>query len=199
MAVRTKEELKEQMLKGELRFPLDRENVIDLIDSIFDSAGARKSGFFDYNDTSTTTTPVTLLPDTWTDVPNDGAGPFSNTAYAPEGVTSVMDNSTGYLEFSQLSLGDQVIIRNDFKVTPSTNNALLEVRYVLGQGAGEYELLFWSERLDSGSGSPYQRVISFPIYMGDENTRGGEGKLQVKLSSNGTLVNAGSYINIQVR
>ena len=70
---------------------------------------------------------------------------------------------------------------------------------MLGQGAGEYPLLFWSERLDNGSGIPYQRVPVFTIYMGDANTQGGVGKLQMRLSSNGTLNNAGSYINIQLR
>lgn len=154
------------------------------------------NGFIDYNDT---TGAISLTSDTWTDVPNNGLGSFTNKTYRPNGVEDVMDTSTGYLDFSQLSLGSQILVRNDFTVVPNTNNSLLEVRYVLGQGAGEYALKFWSERLDSGSGIDYQRVISFPIYMGDTNTQGGVGKLQVKLSSNGTLTNAGSYIKIDLR
>lgn len=156
----------------------------------------RKTGFIDYNDT---TGNVSLTANTWTDVPNNGEGAFSNFLYKPEGVTNLLDTSTGYLDFSELSLGSEIIVRNDFTVTPVTNNALLEVRYVLGQGAGEYNLRFWFERLDNGSGIPYQKVVSFPIYMGDENTQGGVGKLQVKLSTDGTLNNAGSYISAIVR
>jgi len=156
----------------------------------------KKQGFIDYNDT---TGSVSLTADTWTDVPNNGAGAFTNKTYKPLDISEVMDNTTGYLDFSELTLGSQLIIRNDFKVNPNTNNALLEVRYLLGQGAGEYPLLFWSERLDNGSGVDYQRVPVFTIYMGDTNTQGGVGKLQVKLSTNGTLTNAGSYINIQLR
>ena len=153
-------------------------------------------GFIDYNDSSSS---VSLLTDTWTDVPNDGAGPFSNSTYKPNPVTDVMDTSTGYLDFSDLTLGSEIYVRNDFSVNPTTNNALLEVSYVLGQGASEYRLLFWSERLDNGSGIDYQRVITFPIYMGDTNTQGGVGKLQVKLSTPGTLNNNGSYISIKLR
>ena len=153
-------------------------------------------GLIDYNDS---TGAVSLTADTWTDVPNDGLGAFTNKTYKPTLVSEVMDNSTGYLDFSDLTLGSQLVIRNDFSITPSTNNALLEVRYLLGQGAGEYPLLFWSERLDNGSGISYQRVPVFSIYMGDNNTKGGVGKLQVKLSTTGTLTNAGSYINIQLR
>ena len=155
-----------------------------------------KTGFIDYNDT---TGDLTLTPDTWTDVPNNGAGAFTNKTYKPTLINEVLDGSTGYLDFSELTLGSQLLIRNDFTVTPNTNNSLLEVRYLLGQGAGEYALKFWSERLDSGSGIGYQRVISFPIYMGDTNTQGGVGKLQVKLSTNGSIDNAGSYVKIDLR
>jgi hypothetical protein len=155
-----------------------------------------KTGFIDYNDT---TGDVTLSPDTWTDIPNNGLGAFTNKTYKPTLISEVLDSSTGYLDFSELSLGSQLLIRSDFTVTPNTNNSLLEVRYLLGQGAGEYALNFWSERLDSGSGIGYQRVISFPIYMGDTNTQGGVGKLQVKLSTNGSINNAGSYIKIDLR
>lgn len=154
------------------------------------------SGFIDYNDT---TGNVALTADTWTDVPNNGQGAFTNTLYKPEGITNLLDANTGYLDFSELSLGSELIVRNDFTVTPQTNNALLEVRYLLGQGAAQYALQFWSERLDNGSGVGYQRVLSFPIYMGDLNTQSGVGKLQVKLSTAGTLNNSGSYISVKIR
>jgi hypothetical protein len=154
------------------------------------------TGFIDYNDT---TGPVDLTADTWTDVPNNGAGAFSNNTYKPTSINEVLDTSTGYLDFSELTLGSQLIIRHDFEINPNTNNALFQVRYLLGQGANEYPLLFWSERLDNGSGIEYQRVPLFTIYMGDNNTQGGVGKLQVKLSTEGTITNAGVYINIQKR
>lgn len=156
----------------------------------------QKNGFIDYNNSGGI---IPLTANTWTDVPNDGAGAFTNKSYKPDGITELMDNSNGYLDFSELSLGSELLIRNDFTVNPNTNNSLLEVRYILGQGAGEYALKFWSERLDSGSGIDYQRVVSFPIYMGDSNTQGGVGKLQLKLSTNGMLKNAGSYVSVSLR
>lgn len=151
-------------------------------------------GFVDYNDN---TGSLALVSDTWTDVPNNKQGAFTNTAYAPNGVTNLMDGNTGYLDFSELTLGSDVLIRIDFSVTPNTNNSLLETRYVLGQGAGEYSLPVRSRRLDSGSGIPYSSEKgSFYIYMGDNNTLGGVGKLQVRLSTTGTLTNAGVAIKI---
>ena len=155
-----------------------------------------KNGFLDYNDT---TGAISLTADQWVDVRNNGEGQFTNKQFKPDGVNELIDVQTGYLDFSELTLGSELAIRNDFSVTPNTNNALLQVRYLLGQGANEYPLVFWSERLDNGSGIEYQRVPVFRIYMGDENTKGGVGKLQVKLSTNGTIQNAGSYVSIQLR
>ncbi len=154
------------------------------------------TGFVDYNNSGSA---ITLTPDTWTDVPNDGAGSFTNTGYLPSGVSGVLDTSNGYLDFDDLPLGSELILRNDITVTPNTNNALLEFRYVLGTGANQYELNFFSERLDNGSGVAYQKVTTFPIYMGDTNTKGNPGKLQVRLSSAGTFQNAGVYASMRVR
>ncbi len=160
-------------------------------------ASSDSFGFIDYNDSATPTTPIVLASDTWTDVTNDGLGSFTNKTYAPTGVPEALDTSTGYLDFQHLSLGSEIFLRNDFTVNPSTNNSLVEFRYLLGSGAGEYALKFYSERLDNGSGVDYQRVTTFPIYLGDSNTADNPGKLQVKLSTNGTVVNSGVYISIR--
>ena len=84
------------------------------------------NGFIDYNDT---TGAVSLTANTWTTIPNNGLGSFSNNTYKPEGVTELMDVSTGAIDTSELHLGDAILIRNDFKINPNTNNALLEFRY----------------------------------------------------------------------
>ena len=154
-------------------------------------------GFFDYNDTSTSTSSISLLADVWANVPNDGLGAFTNLDYIPTGMTKLMDTSNGSLDFTELTLGSDVLIRIDFNVTPQTNNALLESRYVLGTGAGLYSLPIVSRRLDSGAGIPYSSEKgSFYIYMGDTNTLNNPATLQVKLSTDGTLVNNGLAIKV---
>ena len=155
-------------------------------------------GFMDYNDTSTTNTPINLSADTWTTIPNDGLGAFTNKAYKPDGnVVELIDTATGSIDPTGLTLGDTILIRNDFTVVPNTNNASLQFRYQLGSGAGSYTLEKRLGRLDEGSGSPYRFSLSPDlIYMGDTNTRDNPISLQVKLSTNGTLVNAGSVIQL---
>ena len=156
-----------------------------------------KSGIADYNDTSTTATPINLVANTWTTITNDGAGAFTNLNYLPDGTTSLMDTSTGAFDFSQLELGDNVLVRNDYEVTPNINNALLELRYQLGVNSGVYTLPTVISRLDDGSGKPYRFSLKPDmIYMGDTNTQNNPIAVQLKLSSNGSVVNFGSAIGV---
>ncbi len=128
----------------------------------------KKIGYVDYNDAATASTPIVLVADTWTDVPNDKLGSFTDEDFLPPTVTNLMDGSTGYLDFSDLSMGSDILIRIDFLVSPDMNNSLMETRYVLGQGVNEYTLGVSSKRLDIGSGIFYSSDKgSFYIYMGD--------------------------------
>ena len=108
-----------------------------------------------------------------------------------------MDVSTGAIDTSELHLGDAILIRNDFKINPNTNNALLEFRYQLGAGGNIYTLETNLGRLDDGSGKDYRFSLKPDlIYMGDTNTKDNPIVIQVKLSTNGTLTNAGSVIQL---
>jgi hypothetical protein len=159
-----------------------------------------KVGFADYNDATTVVTPINVLSDTWTTVTNDGAGAFTNLSYLPYGTTRLLDTLNGEFLFDELPLGSFVNIRNDFTVTPSTNNAILSIRYVLGTGAGEYTLETLLGRLDSGSGIPYRFSLkSDLIYMGDTNTRDNPVKFQIRVSTPSTLVNSGTAIGVSIR
>jgi hypothetical protein len=157
----------------------------------------RKNGFADYNDTSTTTTPLVLSAGVWTTIPNDGLGAFTNLTNIPFGITQLMDVTTGYIDPTQLYIGDTILIRNDYTITPSVNNSLLKIRYELGTGAGLYQLETTVGRLDSGSGIGYRLALKPDlIYMGDSNTKDNYIKIQVNLENNGTLINAGSAIQV---
>ena len=155
---------------------------------------ASGNGFIDYNDT---TGAVSIVADTWTTIPNNGLGAFTNKTHKPDGVTEFMDVSTGAIDTTELELGDTILIRNDYEINPNTNNALLEFRYSLGGGGNEYSLSTTKGRLDDGSGKYYRFNLGTDlIYMGDTNTKDNPILIQVRLSTNGTLLNAGSVIQL---
>lgn len=165
-------------------------------DSVIGStiAPGETAGWMDYNDT---TGNVNMPANTWTNVPNNGLGAFTNKSYPPAGTTELMDTSTGKINPTELSLGDIILIRNDFTVLPQTNNTSLDFRYTLGNGAEAYTLEQQLGRLDRGAGVNYRfslRVDS--IYMGDNNTKNNHIGLQVKCSGAATLNNAGSVIEV---
>lgn len=161
------------------------------------TGGKVYNGFADYNDTATTATPIALSNGVWTTITNDGLGTATNLNYLPSGVTSLMDTTTGKLDFSELSLGDTVLIRNDYTIDQDQNNSLLEFRYTLGTGAGAYTLEKKVARLDSGTSQLYRFSLKADlIYMGDENTRDNPVTMQVRLDASGTLVNSGSAISV---
>ena len=153
-----------------------------------------RQGFMDYNDTSGD---VPLVSGVWTAIPNNGLGSFTNKSFAPEGVTELMDVSTGEIDTTELELGDSILIRNDFSVNPNTNNALIQFRFALGGNGEEYTLDTTLGRLDDGSGKFYRfSLVPELIYMGDDNTRLNPISLQIKLSTGGVLNNAGSVIQV---
>ena len=184
---------------GEIIFNTDSQtneewNGTEWVSSSGGDSGLNKQGFIDYNDT---TGAISLTSDTWTIIPNNGAGAFSNSTYSPEGVSEFMNVSNGTIDVSDLQLGDSIFIRNDFKINPNTNNALVEFRYRLGGGGNEYTLETTLGRLDNGSGVDYRFSLKPDlIYMGDTNTRDNPITLEVKLSTNGTITNAGSVIQL---
>ena len=154
------------------------------------------TGVVDYNDTSTSAG-VALPANTWTDMPNDGAGANTRLNFLPNGITSLLDTSTGYLDLTEPKNGDSIIIRNNFKVIPNNNKADLSFRYLLGGGGAVYPLETFVARLDSGAGKPYTYTLSTHlVYMGDDNTRLNPVKLQLNLSKNGTFINSGIAIQI---
>ncbi len=155
-------------------------------------------GYVDFNDASTTNTPVTLTPNTWTTLPNDGLGSFSQNQL-PNGDDISLDPSGGVI-LSNMPLHSELKIRMDYTVYPNVNNAFLEFGYLLGSGSSNYRLSRTIGNLPNGAGTPYQQGVTFDfIYVGDTNTQSGFVTPQVKLSTGGSVVNAGMAISIYKR
>ena len=155
--------------------------------------GLTKSGIADYNNGVGF---AFLSPNTWVTLLNDGSGPFTNTDYIVDGATSLLNTVSGRLDFSQLTLGDIVIIRPDFTILPFSNNQRLRFRYLIGQNGQQYSLEKRLSKMNDGAGSEYKNYFSDMIYIGDDNTRLGGAFVQVKTSGNGLVQNLGVAISV---
>ncbi len=159
---------------------------------------AKISGFIDYNDTTTSATPLSMTDGAWVQLTNDGLGAFTNKSYPPDGVTELMSTPGGALDFSELSLGDDILIRNDYYVVPDVDQSTLDIKYDLGFGANAYTLERTVAQLALGSGIAYRQtgIVDY-IYMGDENTLLNSVTISIRVTgANATCVNYGSVIKV---
>lgn len=159
------------------------------------------TGFQDFN--AVNSYPVTVLADTWTTVTNDGAGGFSQDTYGPydpldggQKFGDLVDTTTGALDFTSLALGQKILIRSDFRFTPTVNNTYVQFRYQLGTGADIYYLTTQVGLLSAGAGIEYPVQSTNYIYMGDTNTRNNPIVLQVNCTNDTTFTNLGSVIEV---
>ena len=147
-------------------------------------AGTKQGGFADYNPAGSS---QTLLKGQWHTLANDGLGAFTNEGYLPEGVTTMLAASGG-INPRELDLGDWLVIRPDYEVTPNINGGQLQFRFSLGTGADAYVLETRIGRLDSGSGIGYKESgVAYFIYMGDTNTRDNDIDFQLNLEGGGSV------------
>jgi len=122
------------------------------------------TGFINYEDTSTTSVPIILVANTWTDLPNNGSGGQTLKTFAPFGVSELMDVNNGYLDATELTDGSEIEVRTEFSVSPDINNALLQFRILAGTGAGTFDLENSLGRLDDGSGKYYAQTVIEKVF-----------------------------------
>lgn len=156
---------------------------------------------FGFVDCSNSGGAQSLTINTWTTLLNDCAGVYTNTDYLPIGVTQLVDPVTGKLDFSELSIGDQVIIRHTLDITPNSNGQTFQLRHLVGQSGQEYDLpVNIPAKMEQGGGIPTGRfTISDVIYIGNENTRLGGALPQLKVNGNASVQYHGVYIGVTKR
>ena len=163
---------------------------------------AYTQGFEDYNDVTTTGTPIALtLAGTAYNLTNDGAGAFTNTTYRLPGRTAIWNVSTNAFDFSGSGavLGDTVDIRFDLDVINSGANGAFDLKMDLAIGsAGPYSLEV-DENLYK-SAATHKEVVLFSIYMGDTNTLNFPAKPTLTSDSTGDSVTVnGWYVRVLPR
>ena len=160
----------------------------------------QSNGWADLNDAGTSIAPLAAAADTWVALTNDGLGPFTNTGYLPDGVTSLFDTATGKIDPRELNIGDVLTIRTDFEVINQVNGSQLSLRYTAGAGAGAYTLETQLGTLSRGAGRGYRFAASVDkIYLGDANTRDNLIGIEVKMSDQARITNNGVVITVHRR
>lgn len=153
-------------------------------------------GYFHYSDLATQTTPLAFVASPPLQLINDTLGAFTNEDQAPYGISSVWNTSTNALDFSQLSVGDGVLIRTDLSISTTSVNQNLRLYIKFGIGTpSEYDLLIdsWNEK-SVVTFDEFIKDVSFSI--DNEDWRDAPAKIYLLSDDDGSVKVNGWYIPI---
>ena len=155
-------------------------------------------GFYDYNDTATHTTPISVTSGAgWVKLTNDTLGAQTKLDYGIDKAPNIwVGDSTNQFDFSNLSLGDIVDLRVDLTLTTTTPNTSVAVAINLGVGdASNYYLPILSDRAFK-SAATYQIAELNSIYMGNTLTLKNPAELKIKADNNIQVVVNGWFVKV---
>lgn len=184
-------------------WPINKGGELSYVEGVIETAAAASGqawGWVDYNDLATQSVPIPLtLADTWYDLTNDGAGPFTNLLYKPAGHGEIWDTATDRFDWSSLKLGDTVDVRLDYTVITSGPSRDIDVHADMAIGSGsDYSLQF--DHHSFKNAGTYQNVRFMSLYMGDNNTLNNPAKFSIRSDGVGDTVKVnGWYVRTLIR
>lgn len=138
-----------------------------------------KMGWWDYNDTATTTTPIALTSaNVEYQLTNNGLGGNTNVAYALPSIPNIWNTATNYFQFSGLQLGDTLDVRIDIEVTTGSTNNNVDVIMEFGIGSTPYKLTIDRRFLKNNGVNSI--VANAHIYIGNNLTLNNPARILVK-------------------
>jgi len=173
-----------------------RNSAIDNIDSSAHSRIITEGGVMDYSDAATTTTPIVTPATVPTKLTNDGAGVYTNKTYKPDTVTDLWDAATNQLDFSELNLGDIVIIRFDVIPVTGSANTDLDISLKMAVGSATPYDLFVNHSSYKSAGTQNNMVRTMMLYIGDTNTKDYPAEIYATTDANATIIVNGWAIAI---
>lgn len=163
---------------------------------ILPPASTKRDGFADYNNSSSS---FPIPPDFEIELVNDKNGENTNTDFLPDGVIELMDGD-GYLNFSELDLGDVVTIRNDFFITPSASFSTCFLTFELGFGdPNSFKIVKQLPRFIAGGGVQQRVITNELIYIGNDLVRNNPCRMLISCTSSSEVLNNGVAIAVNKR
>jgi len=156
------------------------------------------TGFYDYENTLPAQTITGNS--TYQKLNNNGLGTHTKKQFRPRGLDldGVWNVTTNQFDFSQLSLGDQLLIRIDLTITPSTPNQDIDIAINFDIG-GESFLLMVDHLIPKRTDDIGRHISYVAIYMGTQNVIDNPAEILVRSDATTTILVHGWYINITRR
>ena len=154
----------------------------------------RQIGYADYNDTLTTTTPISVSPSTWTKLTNNKLG--ANTrSRLPVGVTNLWNSTTNQMDLTELPVDTMVAFRMDLVVTTSAVNQIVKPRISFAIGNVIAFQLEYSENYFKTAGA-HKLVVSGSFYIGSDAVKNNPAEFQLWSDASCTVVVNGWFFKV---
>lgn len=128
---------------------------------------------------------------------NDGAGANSRSDYAPPGVTSIYDSANDQFDFSELSVGDVVVLRIVMDVTTTAANQSTTTRLEFDNNGSQFYLPLGYSEFKTAAAHPVIREITF--YIGSNDVKNNPVEIQFTSDNNATVNMTGYSVYITRR
>lgn len=143
-------------------------------------------GWEDYNDSGST---QNLTNGVWSDITNDGAGAYTNTAYKLPGYANIWDTVNNQFDWATagLKIGDVVGIRFDIEVNVNSANDNVALALDMAHGhASEFKL--WLDNSNYDVAGTHRLLRYTELYIGSNEILNNPAKVTMTADSAGDSV-----------
>jgi hypothetical protein len=150
------------------------------------------SYFWDYNDSETSGSPIALPSNgNWTQLTNDKLGAYTNVLYAYNNITLWANNE---FNFSELALGDSLIIRADVVADTGSTNAALDMRLRAAIGSGNEFSVHMCPQLYYKAAAAHSLAVTTTFYIGSNDVKNNPARIEMSADTNTDVVVNGWFI-----
>ena len=153
-----------------------------------------QTGYVDYNDSATSSAPISVSANTWTKLTNNKLGANSQS-HLPSGITNLWNAVTNQFALSELPLQSMVEFRADIEVTTTSANQVVKSELALAIGDAIAFNLPTNETAFKTAGT-HRLLASVPFYIGSLPVKSNPGEFRLWSDASCTVKVNGWYIRI---
>ena len=150
-------------------------------------------GYMSYNDSATQTTPILYTAPNPLKITCDGLGQFTQKTFKPLNITELYNTTTNQFIFTDLAIGDQLLIRIDLSVDV-LKDSTIDVYMIFDIGGTPFILYFETTKYFKDAGI-VQIVVERSLYLGSSSVVANPAEVYFKSTSNATIRVNGFYIS----
>ena len=170
--------------------------IAGFLNSNFDQPDICRIGWYNYNDQTTSTTPIAVTSGVPVYLTNDATGTLTQKQEIV-GTTEIWDSVTNAFDFSDFKNGDMVNIRVDLEVTTTAANQKADLFLEAGIGGFNYDIQFASGQFKTAGVNKVGRYNFIAIF--DDNTRLNPAKFRFESDGNASIKVLGWLIKCETR